>query len=351
VRTSPLLELPGAVAADPPDAGVAWHYGDPSREQRALLEACGLVDRSHRDVIVVPGEDRLTWLHAITSQHLEALPDGHGAEALVLDPHGRVEHDLQLAHTDDVVWIDTEPERGADLLDYLDRMRFFSRVEPALATDERAVVSLAGPATDDVVASAGLPRPAARTYAVTSGDGVIARRMAWPAPGAVDLLVPRDALPDVHARLREAGAVPAGTWAWEALRVAARVPRLGCETDHRTIPHELAWVGVPALPFAPVHLDKGCYRGQETVARVQNLGRPPRRMVLLHLDGSDDRLPAHGDEVLLDGRPVGFIGTAARHVELGPIALAIVKRQVADEAVLTAAGIAASVDRGVGTAA
>ena len=351
---SPLLALPGAVAVTPDDAvdaGVAWHYGDPSREQRALLEACGVVDRSHRDVLTVPGVDRLTWLHAITSQHLETLGDDRGSEALVLDPNGRVEHDLQLAHTGGTVWIDTEPRRGADLLGYLEKMRFLSRVDPALVTDAHAVLSIAGPDTDEALAASGLPIPGSEPYAVAGTTAVVARRMAWPTIGAVDLIVRRTDLVDLHARLRAAGAEPAGTWAWEALRVAARVPRLGCETDHRTIPHELDWVGVPARPLAPVHLDKGCYRGQETVARVQNLGRPPRRLVLLHLDGSDDVLPAHGDDVLHDDRAVGFIGTAARHVDLGPIALAVVKRQVPDDAALVVAGIAAAVDPAVGTAA
>ncbi len=106
-------------------------------------------------------------------------------------------------------------------------------------------------------------------------------------------------------------------WAFEALRIAAHQPRFGLDTDHRTIPHEVGWIG------AAVHLDKGCYRGQETVARVHNLGHPPRRLVLLHLDGSADRLPAHGDPVELGGAAVGSVGSAARHYELGPIALAL----------------------------
>jgi hypothetical protein len=122
----------------------------------------------------------------------------------------------------------------------------------------------------------------------------------------------------------------------EALRIAAGRPRFGLETDHRTIPHEVGWIG-PA-----VHLDKGCYRGQETVARVQNLGRPPRRLVLLHLDGSESVLPAHGDEVLLDERPVGFVTSSARHYELGPIGLALVKRSVPADAPLVAGGVAAA---------
>jgi tRNA-modifying protein YgfZ len=133
----------------------------------------------------------------------------------------------------------------------------------------------------------------------------------------------------------------AGTWAHEALRIAARRPRFGLDTDHRTIPHEVGWIGTA------VQLDKGCYRGQETVARVHNLGHPPRRLVLLHLDGSEDRLPVHGDPVTVagenpDGAEVGFVGSAARHYELGPVALALVRRTVPVQATLAAAGVPAA---------
>ena len=128
----------------------------------------------------------------------------------------------------------------------------------------------------------------------------------------------------------------AGTWAFEALRVAAWRPRLGHETDHRTIPHEVDWMRTA------VHMAKGCYRGQETVARVHNLGRPPRRLVLLHLDGSGHGLPEHGDEVFLDDRKVGFVTTPARHYELGPVALALVKRNIAADATLRIGEIAAA---------
>jgi folate-binding protein YgfZ len=128
----------------------------------------------------------------------------------------------------------------------------------------------------------------------------------------------------------------AGVWALEALRVADGRPRFGFETDHRTIPHEVGWIGTA------VHLDKGCYRGQETVARVHNLGRPPRRLVLLHLDGSDSELPGHGDPVVLDDRTVGTVTSSARHYELGPIALAVVKRSTPADAPLVAGGVAAA---------
>ncbi len=120
------------------------------------------------------------------------------------------------------------------------------------------------------------------------------------------------------------------------MRIARGEPRFGLDTDHRTIPNEVGWIG-PA-----VHLDKGCYRGQETVARVHTLGRPPRRLTLLHLDGTENRLPQQGTELLLDGKAVGFVGTSARHHELGPIALALVKRNVAIDATLEADGMPAA---------
>jgi tRNA-modifying protein YgfZ len=153
-----------------------------------------------------------------------------------------------------------------------------------------------------------------------------------------DLIVRREQMLSAAARLADHGAVLAGTWAYEALRIASHRPRFGLDTDHRTIPHEVGWIETA------VHLSKGCYRGQETVARVHNLGHPPRRLVFLHLDGSEDRLPAHGDPVTLpeDGGYIGFVGSAARHYELGPIALALVKRTVPVEATLLAAGLPAS---------
>jgi hypothetical protein len=150
-------------------------------------------------------------------------------------------------------------------------------------------------------------------------------------------VVPRARLADEISGLVAAGAAAAGLWAYEAKRVEAQRPRLRFETDHRTIPHEVGWIGTA------VHLDKGCYRGQETVARVQNLGRPPRRLVLLHLAGESDLLPDVGTSVELDGRSVGFLGTAVQHHELGPVALAVIKRSIPDDAELTVAGSSAAI--------
>jgi folate-binding protein YgfZ len=297
--TSPLLDRPGAVAAAAPDYAVAGHYGDPLREQRTLLDGGGVVDRSHRGVVRVTGGDRLSWLHSLTSQHLTALPAGEWTEALVLSPHGHVEHHLTLVDDGEATWFHVEPGTAPALVAYLDSMRFMLRVEVEDLTSSYAVISVVGE-----------------------------------EPG--DRIVPRSSLAD---EIDATGRPLAGHDAFEALRVASGRPRLGFETDHRTIPHEVGWIG-PA-----VHLDKGCYRGQETVARVHNLGRPPRRLVLLHLDGTSETLPPPHVPVELDDKSVGFLGTAVHHADLGPIALAVVKRSTADDAHLVVAGMAAKAER------
>lgn len=294
---SPLLKLEGAVEADLPDAGVAAHYGSNTREQRRLEAGDGFVDLSHRDVFTVTGPDRLSWLHSLSTQDFEGLAPHHPVQALMLDANGRVEHAFVGVDDGETFWAHTEPGYGAALTGWLDSMRFMLRVEVADVSDSWAVV--------------GLPR---LTYA----------------------LVERDLL-DSYAS--EAGE-PVGVWAWEASRIAAGLPRLGLDTDERAIPNELGLLSTPERESA-VHLGKGCYRGQETVARVHNLGRPPRRLTLLHLDGSAEHLPAHGAPVTVGDRTVGFVGSAARHFELGPIALAVVKRNVALDATVLADGVAA----------
>ena len=317
---SPLLALPGAVEAAWPDEGVAAHYGDPMREQRALAESAGLVDRSNRGVLRITGQDRLSWLHSLTTQQLEGLAAGQSAQALILSPTGHVEHHLTLTDDGAAVWVHVEPGTAEALTKFLESMRFMLRVEVADVSQDYAVLTVMGPAGGDL--AAGL-------------DGVAAR--VDPGPfGIIDLVVARDLLPDAAAELVRRGGRIAGMWAFEALRIAARVPRLGVDTDHRTIPHEVGWIETA------VRLNKGCYRGQETVARVHNLGHPPRRLVFLDLDGSVDRLPAHGDPVELEAATVGFVGSAARHYELGPIGLALVKRTVPVDATLLAGGVAAA---------
>ncbi|MEZ5091154.1 folate-binding protein YgfZ [Nocardioides sp.] len=291
MTTSPLLELPGAVEADGVDAGVAAHYGSFHGEQRALESGAGFVDLSHRDVLRVTGPDRLGWLHSLTTQAFEGLQPGVWTTALVLSPQGHVEHAFTGVDDGEACTAHTEPGAGAALVEFLDRMRFMMRVEVSLV-DDLAVVGL---------------------------------------PGGGFELVDRAALP----AYAEAHGPAAGIWAEEALRIARGEPRLGLDTDHRTIPNEVGWLG------SAVHLDKGCYRGQETVARVHNLGRPPRRLTLLHLDGTENALPAVGADVLAGDRVVGRVGSSARHHELGPIALALLKRNTPVDAPLVVDGIAA----------
>ena len=326
--TSELLSWPGAVQAGWPDEGVAAHYGDPVREQRALdgagVAPAGLVDRSNRGVLKITGQDRLSWLHSLTTQHLEGLTAGGSAQALVLSPTGHVEHHLALSDDGTSVWVHVEPGTGPALAAFLTSMKFMLRVEVADLSAGAAVLTVMGPGAE---VTAGLE---------TAGlEGVLGRVSPGPF-GIIDLIVARELLADVAAELVRRGAVPAGMWAFEALRIAARVPRFGLDTDHRTIPHEVGWIETA------VHLSKGCYRGQETVARVHNLGHPPRRLVFLDLDGSVDRLPAHGSPVELDGATIGFTGSAARHYELGPIGLGLVKRTVPVDATLLADGVAAA---------
>lgn len=277
-----------------PDAGVPWHYGDPLREQRRLEAGQAAVDLSHRPVFTVAGPDRLTWLHALTSQRFEGLAAGDWVTAYVLDPAGHIEHVLAGFDDGEAFWAHTEPGRLDPLLGWLDRMRFASRVELSDRSTSHALVLAPGPR-----------------------------------------FVGRESLDEAL------GGVRAGTWASEALRIASGTPRVFLDTDARTIPNEVATPDGDRLGEA-VHLHKGCYRGQETVARVHTLGRPPRRLTLLHLDGSEERLPEVGTPVLLDGRDAGRLGTASFHHELGPIALALLKRGTPVDAELVVGGVAAS---------
>ena len=274
------------------------------------------MDRSNRGVLRITGPDRLSWLHSLTTQHLEQLGPGGAAEALILSPQGHIEHHLTLVDDGAAVWVHVEPGTAAALLAFLESMRFMLRVEAADVSAEYAVLTLLGPDAD-----VPLPDAAAAAHA-----GRVRYRCAR-APGPARSRSGRPA---------GAGLALAGLQAYEALRIAAHRPRFGLDTDHRTLPHEVGWIE------SAVHLDKGCYRGQETVARVHNLGHPPRRLVFLHLDGSEDRLPGHGDPVELDGAAVGFVGSAARHYELGPIGLALVKRTTPVDATLLAGGVPAA---------
>ena len=327
MTASPLMHAPGAVPGEGLDAGVAAHYGDPMREQRLLSEGLAVVDLSHRGVITLTGPDRLSWLHSLTTQQLTDLPPRTSTESLVLTPNGKVEHALHVVDDGERTWITVEPGTAADLAAWLDSMRFMLRVEVEDVSDRYAVL---GECVDREGGEGEHPTwldPWPRVVGDTATYGPPPEEHPGGERRWREVIVPID---EVGAAVGDREL--AGTWAAEALRIAAWRPRLGAETDHRTIAHELDWLRTA------VHLHKGCYRGQETVAKVHNLGRPPRRIAFLHLDGSGHVLPDVGAEVRLGDKVVGRITSRARHHVDGPIALAVLKRNTDDEADLLVDG-------------
>jgi folate-binding protein YgfZ len=289
--------------------------GNPFVEQRELAAGRAIVLLEGHGVIEVAGPDRLGWLDSLTSQRLTDLAPGDSAETLLLDPSGRIEYAIRVVDDGESAWLIVDPGDVAGLASFLDRMRFLLRVEVVDRSEGLAVVGAFGDAPP-ASAPHGVPLVWRDPWrAVVEGGHQYASAPEHPAASWTysESLVERD-------RVGGIAAVWVAPTALEALRIAAWRPRAATERDATAIPHEFDWMR------SAVHLAKGCYRGQETVAKVHNLGHPPRRLVLLHLDGSDDRLPVAGDRVLRDDVEVGRVTASARHHELGPIALAIVKR-------------------------
>lgn len=315
--------VPGAVA----DEGGLVHVGAPLREQRDLAGGAALAPLGDRVVLTVTGEDRLTWLDSITSQGLAALRPGESTETLVLDPQGHVEHAAAVVDDGETAWLIVDRSDAEALLTWLTRMRFRLRVDPQNAADRFAVI--AG------TAAAVAALPAVATWHDTWPDvsaGGWGYAPADPHPGAerdwAEAIVPVAELERLIAAAARGEQPLAGRLAAEALRIAAWRPRVSAEADGRTLPHEVDWLRTA------VHLEKGCYRGQETVAKVHNLGHPPRRVVALQLDGSDAALPEPGGAVRVGDTAVGVITSVGHHYEQGPIALAIVKRTTPLDAAL-----------------
>lgn len=311
---SPLLALPGAVPAEGRDEGVAAHYGDLFREQRALAAGDGFVDLSHRGVVTVSGDDRLSWLHLLLTQHVSDLPAGRATEALILSANGHIEHALYLVDDGETVWAHVEPGARDELIAYLESMKFFYRVEVADRTDDVAVVHL----------------PAGSIAEVP--EGVAVRE----TPHGRDLFLPGRARGlRRYARARRRDPRVRGA----ADRVAPAAARLRDRPpDHPARAGLDRQRGAPAEGLLPGPGDRR--------ARPQP-GKPPRRLVFLHLDGSEVHLPGHGTPIRLaadgaEGRQLGFITTSGRHHELGPIALAMVKRNVPVDAELMAGDTAAA---------
>lgn len=297
--------------------GVAWHYGNPLGEQRAAEDGSAIVDRSHRAVIKVSGPDAPEFLNNLLSQKLDVAPVGFAAGALDLDMQGHILHAAQVVRTEDAFYLDLPQSQAQSLQDFLTKMVFWSDVQVE-ATD-LGIITVLG--TE-------LPAPNASVYS---------RSAQWQ-----DFALPRTEVAAAVAELEAAGGRLAGLMAFTAERVKAREPELAADLDNKSIPHEVPqWIGRGDNPGA-VHLEKGCYRGQETVARVENLGRSPRVLVQLHLDGSAPSLPTAGSDITAGGRRVGRLGTVVDDCDFGPIALALVKRS----ALTTPLSIAVTTDKG-----
>ena len=337
MMNSPFAALAGAVTDEA--GGAPLHYGTLLREQRLLAEGRALVHLGDRVVVSVTGADRLTWLDSITSQLVARLEPGRPTELLVLDPHGHVEHAASVLDDGVTTWLIVD-ETGADaLVTWLKRMVFRAQVVVA-PEPELTVVGFFGGGVAEQLAvpfahdPAGVPLIWVDPWSQVAVGGH--QYAVAPHPGGDwtwrIAIVTTDAAAELARAIPgTAGVDAAGLIAAEALRIAAWRPRRANEVDDRTLPHELDWLR------SAVHLDKGCYRGQETVAKVHNLGHPPRRLVFLHLDGSEATLPEPGAPLSFEGTEVRRVTSAALHHELGPIALAVVKRTLATDATLVIA--------------
>ena len=354
--------------------GATAHFGDPSGEQWALEGGRALVRRPDLAVISVSGADRLTWLTSLASQIVTDLVPGASRELLILSPEGRVEHWAGASDDGEALHLIVERSDLSGFVEFLNSMRFALRV--SVAECDVAVFSSvrAGANTPEAVAALpghlwtwedpwpgvveggaayfqGERHPGARTpmmFHAVSRDAADEFEAAWLADGAASGAAEAHAAPSSAPSSAPPGArssTPspaggkrrrAGYLAWEAMRIAAWKPRLGRETDARAIPPEVDWLR------SAVHTSKGCYRGQETIARVINLGRPPRRLTYLQLDGSRGDLPAPGTPITVGGRQVGVITSSARHADEGPIALALIARAVPVSTVFDIDGVAAA---------
>lgn len=327
--SSPLLSRPGAAEFQGTTlvdvSGVPWHYGNPLVEQRAVETGSAVIDRSHRRVIAVSGPDAQAFLHNLLSQKLDDVDAGFSAGALDLNIQGHVLHHMDLSFDGETFYLDVPAAQLESLRDFLTAMVFWSQV--TVEEVDVAVISVLGQALD---------KPS---------TALLERPVHWPGCPRQDFLVPRDKLDAAVQELEAQGGSLAGLMAFTAERVRAREPELAADLDAKTIAHEVPhWIRRSEDQPAFVHLDKGCYRGQETVARVENLGRSPRLLVLLYLDGSAPEQAESGADITLGGRRVGRLGTVVEDCDYGPIALGLVKRSALDHGKLAIGPVAASIE-------
>src|SRR6266536_3110219 len=274
------------------------------------------VERTDLALLELSGADVLRYLHAVSTQHTADLRAGDAAPALLLSPKGKIEFAFRLAVLEGGALLDTEAAAAPALGERLARfvLRYDVTVTPLGGAP---VVSLVGPGADQALAAAGLPPAPAVPDRATVAAGLVAHRTQL----GVDLLGAGEAAPGAVAPLRQAGVPLAPLALWEVERIERGLPRWGGELTDDVLAEEAGLLG------SHVHLDKGCYPGQETVARVHNLVQGQRRLAGLRFAGGG--LPAPRTDLRTeDGRRAGQVRSVARHPELGPIGLAYVRQVV-----------------------
>jgi tRNA-modifying protein YgfZ len=282
-------------------------------QYRQLREECGLLDRSERGKLAVVGPDAAEYLQGQLTNDVEALEPGDGQYAALLDRKGHMQADMRvLRPTDEEIWLDTEPGALAACRRHLQMYSIGREVEVADVSEERAILSLIGPRSVEVAGGAALPENACE--AMTIG-GV--ECLAVGTIGGIDLIAAAADSARLLEALLAAGAVEVTPEAAEILRIEAGTPRYGAEMGAETMPAE-AGIVEDAVSFT-----KGCYIGQETVARLHYKGRPNRHLRGLRLSAP----AAPGAALRLGEKEVGRLGGSAVSPALGPIGLAILRRE------------------------
>ena len=279
-----------------------------------LTEGCGLLDRSERGKLALTGPGAEEFLEGQVTNDVEALNSGQGVYAAFLSPKGKMLGDLRVLDLGDELFLDTERSALQELFNMIRRYRIGYDVELHKRTVERGLLSLIGPEARAVAGARDLPEPE-HANAAGDVDGAAVRLVATDV--GVDLLCDAADTDALAAALRGRGAADVDEAAAEVLRVEAGRPRYGIDLDDTVIPQE-AGLNERAVSFT-----KGCYVGQETVARLHYRGKPNRHLRGLRLSAP----AARGDELRLGERAVGKVGTAVVSPRHGPVALALVRRE------------------------
>jgi folate-binding protein YgfZ len=287
-----------------------------SAEYRAITEACGLLDRSERGKLALTGGEAKTFLQGQVSNDVEALSPGTGCYAAFLTPKGKMLGDLRVLDTGDELLLDTERVALQELFNMIRRFSIGYDVQLHKRTLQTGLLSLIGPEASSVAGALELP-PDEHAHLALPISGIEVRAIRTDV--GVDVMCAAEETDAVSAALQDGGAARVSELAAEIVRVERGRPRYGIDLDDTVIPQE-AGLNPRAVSFT-----KGCYVGQETVARLYYRGKPNRHLRGLRITGD----AAPGDELVFNERTVGRLSSVVRSPRLGEIGLGLVRREVA----------------------